>query len=439
MSDIIDIEAETRAGTGDCTPINPDVDPIYPGPFDKLSSLDVITRYSKLMEATLAEGSLYERSKKTIDQLSKEFNLTEQQRAELVAGQITQMTIGLSTSAMQTAFTWAKEDATIGYQTALLNAQARQADIAATKIGYDICLVQKQEESVCVDIETKLASSLRENGTVTEYDKLNPCRPVSLADEGLKFAQEENFKATEYSSLADTYRKSGKVSVAIDNDDGIKKGVTGDDKGHTNAQTNVALRQIIGFEDSKRNHAVNASSQTIGQIISAEAELDPTIVENYNKGMEYLLQNSPSILPGGPADLDPVDFDFSTTDTDTLTCDSSTPPVCVMDVQVNQDTDGLGNPTKGYITLRAVIPAGNNTRVGDKIVLNSNGGEYTTYIDVTSNVISQGYVLIKMPSVILDLSGAETKEYALDLYVQDYYGNKSSLAEMTVQIQYSNI
>jgi hypothetical protein len=346
------------------------------------------------------------------------------------------MTIGLSQAAMQTAFQWAAKDATIGYETALINAQAEQADMAAKKIGHDICLVDKQEQSVCVDIETKLAASMRENGKVKTYDIADPCRPTSLEDEGLKYTQIQNYEANMYSSLADAYRKSGVVTMAKDSQDGMFKGFSGDDNGHTLAQTQVALRQVVGFEDSKRNHAVNSSSQTIGQMIAAEATLDPVIVDNYNKGMEYLLSDSPTVTPGGPSNLDPVEIDFSTTDTDTLSCDGSTPPICEMTVQVNTDDDGSGNPIRGYITFRANIPAGSNTRVGDKIVVSSNSGEYLTYIEVTDAVLNDGYALMMIPSVVLNDTGGSTKTYSLDVYVQDYYGNKSPLDEITVNIQY---
>jgi hypothetical protein len=358
---------------------------------------------------------------------------------QIVAGQITQMTNSLSDSAMQTAFAWAQSDAKIGYETALINAQAENADMATKKVGYDICLTQTQEKSVCTDMEVKLAGSLRDNGRVMTYDPNDSCRPTSLADEGLKFTQIENYESTLYATLADSYRKSGKVVIGIDGSDGVKKGTSGDDRGHTSAQTKSALRQIVGFEDSKRNHAVNASSQTIGQLIASEAALDPVIVDNYNKGMEYLLSDSPTIMPGGPAFLTPVNHDFSTTDTDTVSCDGATPPVCEMTNQINQDEDGSGTPIKGYITFRANFPVDSNTRYGDKVVAEINSGEYVTFIDVTDTNITDGYVLIKVPSVVYDDAGTTTKAYAVDVYVQDYYGNKSSLDEFTVNIKYTNI
>ena len=422
-----------------CVPETPDIDPIYPGEYEETGSLDVITRYKKLMTATLGEDSLYERSKKSIYELSKELNMTEAERMNIVAGQITQMTIGLSQSSMQTAFQWAEKDATIGYETALINAQAEQADQSAKKTASEVCLVQSQDRSVCADIEIKLAGSLRDNGRVAAYDATDSCRPTMLVEEGLKFTQIENYEANIYSTLADAFRKSGKVTISTDGSDGIVKGFAGDDNGHTNAQTQVALRQVVSFEDSKRNHAVNASSQTIGQIIAAEASLDPVIVNNYNTAMSYLLSNSPTLMPGGPSELTPVDIDFSTTDTDTLTCDGATPPNCTMDVQVNQDLDGGGDPIAGYITFRANIPTGSNTRVGDKVVASYNTGEFLGYKDVGSNDITNGYVVMKMPSVILDTNGGSTKEYAIDCYIQDYYGNQSPLTEINVSIQYTEI
>jgi len=89
--------------------------------------------------------------------------------------------------------------------------------------------------------------------------------------------------------------------------------------------------------------------------------------------------------------------------------------------------------------MRSNFPSGSNTRVGDKVVVEYNNGEYLGYVDVNSTDITNGYVLIKMPSVILDLAGGSTKAYAIDTYIQDYYGNKSALDEITVNIQYTQI
>jgi len=423
----------------DCTPEDPNIDPIYPGMYDDLTSMDVISRYKLLMRATLEEDSIYERSKKTIYEYLKDSSLTETEKAKIVTEQLASMTNSLSNSSMSIAFNWANADAKVGYETALINAQAEQTQQQAKKVAADICLLNAQERNSCASTTATLASSIRDNGRVLEYDPNDPCVPLKLYDEGVKYVQMDNYEATKYSTLADSFRKSGKVTLAVDSADGTLKGISGDDNGHTNSQTQVALRQVVSFEDSKRNHAVNASSQTIGQMIASEAELDPIIVDNYNRGMEYLLTNSPSLMPGGPSYLTPVEIDFSTTDTDTVNCDGSTPPVCTMTVQKNQDLDGGGDPIRGYITFRADFPSDSNSRVGDKIVATYNSGEFNTFKDITSTDLTNGYVLLILPSVVLDTAGGAIKQYAIDCYVQDYYGNKSHIDEVTVKIQYSNV
>ena len=410
-----------------CIPDTPDIDPIYPGAFDETTSLDVVTRYKKLMTATLGEDSFYERSKKSIEELSVSLELTKTEKASLIAEQITQMTVGISGNVLSTAFQWAERDAKIGYETALINAQAEAAAMGAIKAAHEVCLVDSQNENACVDKEVKLASSLRENGTVATYDSNDVCRPTKLRDEGLRWKQMENYDANIYQTLADAFRKSGNVIVGRDGNDGVNKGYAGDEQGYTTAQTNVAYRQIVSFEDSKRNHAVNASSQTIGQLIASEAILDPQIVDNYNRGMHYLLTNSAPIMPGGPSDLTGVTFDFSTGDTDTIACDGSTPPICEMTTQVSA----------GFITMRGVIDPTGNTRVGDKVVCASNSGEYITYKDLTDDDIINGYVLLVIPTVTYDAAGGATEQYSLDLYVQDYYGNKSVKSEITINIKYN--
>jgi hypothetical protein len=82
--------------------------------------------------------------------------------------------------------------------------------------------------------------------------------------------------------------------------DGVKKGLSGDTAGYTQAQDSYARRQIKSFEDSKRTHAANAASQTIGQLLATDilpsSGADGFIANIYNEyesALEYLNTNTP--------------------------------------------------------------------------------------------------------------------------------------------------
>jgi len=403
-----------------CNKQVPDIIPIRPQ-FNEEESLDVISRYQKLMVSSTGDDSLYSKSKETIFELSKDLNMTESQRMEIVSGQITQMTVGLSGSAMQTALSWAKEDAGVGYATAILKEQASKAAADAELVMAKVCTEEKSEQLQCAQIESTIAGSIRDNGRVDLYDATDKCKPIAIKDEGLKYQQTRQVTASTYQILADAYRKSGVVDIGESN--GTIKGLDGDRAGHTYAQTGVANRQILSFEDSKRNHAVNASSQTIGQLIAAEAQLDDKIVNNYNTAMDYLLKDSTPVIPGGPASLDGVNIFW----------DNS---------KGTDQVDGSGflfsQQSSEQITTGAMIDPSSNVRNGDYIILKVNSGNYYTRQTISvTDIDTNGYVLLTFPSEQYNSSGASVAYYDLEVYVQDMAGNTSPIDAFQLKVKYN--
>ena len=396
----------------------PTIIPIKPSTSDDVI-LDVISKYKKLMTGSLGEDSLYERSKKTIFELSKDLNMTEKERMDIVAGQITQMTVGITGNAMAQGLAWAKEDATIGYQTAKLKAEATLTQGKAETEMFTKCKVENEAELICANITATIAGSIRENGKVRTYRDGSTCAPASLYDEGLKYEQTLQVEGSTYQILADAYRKSGIVQIGVEN--GTTKGIAADREGHTQAQTDVAHRQILSFEDSKRNHAVNASSQTIGQMIAAEAPLDDQIVQNYNKGMEYLLQDSTPTVPGGSVVLDPVEINWNLSGTDNV--------------------DGSGNLTSQavneQVTTSVVFGVGANTRNGDNVMLRINGGEYYSRHVITTSDMNSGHVLLAFPTVDFVPGGANDMSYNIEAYIQDVAGNTSAYTSFMLMVTYT--
>ncbi len=71
---------------------------------------DVIDKYEKLMEATIAEGSLYMRTKETFYELFKDLDLDSEEKARMVSESMAQLAGSMSGASMQTALAWAKEE-----------------------------------------------------------------------------------------------------------------------------------------------------------------------------------------------------------------------------------------------------------------------------------------------------------------------------------------
>jgi len=408
-----------------CDTSKPVVLPIAPGTNDKDSIL-VVDRYIKLMEASVGDGSIYERFKNTIMELSKELNLTELERAKYVSEQLADFSLQISASSMGSAVEWAKVDATIGYETALLKEKASQAAAETELVMAKICTEENQSQLTCANIEAVLASSIRENGKVATRDKDNPCHPTSLEDEGLKYQQTRQVQASTYEMLADAYRKSGVVEIGFEN--GMIKGINGDRRGHTYAQEMVARRQEVSFEDSKRNHVANSTAQTIGQLIAAEAELSDDINNRYTKALDYLLSDTQISLPGEKAYLDyiPMDWKYDTIDG---SCGSGN--------VVNLTSQSV----PGQITVGLVLSTGSNVRNGDSLVLRIDSGAFTTRHKVTVTEEENGTtVALTFPSVTYASSGDNlaTMVYTVESYAEDVSGNTSvNVTYCSVQVQYN--
>jgi hypothetical protein len=246
----------------------------------------------KLVSATaLDTDSIYMRAKDTFKELFDGRKISEQEYANHAAAFISQLAATTTQSAMQIAMDWAKEENALPYTLAQLKANAENAMADREMKAHQICQIDKEIQLSCAKLEATIAASIRENGRVSEYDATG-CRPISLIAEGTKLAQTKVLESQIYQTLADTYRKSGIVTVST-TADGIQKGTSANDAGLTRAQEKFAIRQIVSFEDSKRNHAANAMSQMIAQMLASEVPADPADITRWQTAINYLNTDSP--------------------------------------------------------------------------------------------------------------------------------------------------
>lgn len=259
-------------------------------------SLDVIPKYKELMTASLSDESVYNRAKETFFQLFKDLQLSEPEKAQVIAQNISTLAHSISSGAMQQAVVWAKEERDGAYALAKLKAETEVLLATKEKTAEEICVLQKEEELKCAQIEATIAASIRENGRAATYRDAEECRPETLHPEGLKYEQSKLVEAQSYQVHADTYRKSGVVELETDVTDGVYKGKSGNNEGNTYYQTEFTKRQTIAFEDSKRNHAANSASTMISGLLSSEtfSTENAQDVERWRAAIDYLNTKSPS-------------------------------------------------------------------------------------------------------------------------------------------------
>lgn len=254
-------------------------------------TLDVVDKFKILTEAALDTDSIYMRAKDTFKELFDGRKVSEVEYAGLASSFISQLAVATTQQVMQGALLWAEKEKTLAFSLAETKANTELALANAEMIAHQICQLDKETDLACAKIEATISGSIRDNGRVLTYDATG-CKPISLYDEGMKFEQTAVYEAQTYTALADAYRKSGVVTIA-ETADGIDKGVSGDNFGYTDAQEEYARRQIKSFEDSKRNHAANAMSQMIGQMLSAEIPPAAEDIARWRTAIDYLSTNTP--------------------------------------------------------------------------------------------------------------------------------------------------
>lgn len=255
-------------------------------------TMDVTSKIRQLSEEALSIDSIYMRAKDTFKELMDGKKITEAEYAQLAGSFVSQLAVSTTQQVISSAMAWAKEERDGMYELEALKAQSELVQAQREKIRLEICALEKDVELKCAQLTATIAGSIRDNGRVATYDPSNSCIPITLQPEGTKYQQEQFIESQKYSNLADAYRKSGVVQVGTDTD-GTLKGLSGDNIGYTDAQEEFARRQIKSFEDSKRNHAANAMSQMIGQMLSAEVAPDAADITRWRNAIDYLNTNTP--------------------------------------------------------------------------------------------------------------------------------------------------
>ena len=259
------------------------------------SSLDVIDKYKLLTAASLDTDSVYMRAKDTFKELLDSAQMDGVEYAQYASQFITQLATATTQSAMTVALQWSQTEKESAYTLAQTKANIELAQANRELVKMNICATEKEIESKCAQITATVAQSIRENGTVATY-AADGCTPLALNNNGVKYAQMKAQEANMYATLSDAFRKSGVVTIGTDAD-GVWKGTAGSTtyKGYTDAQEKFARRQILSFEDSKRNHAANAVSTLIGQLLASDIVPAANYVTQWDSALAYL--NTPTPTP----------------------------------------------------------------------------------------------------------------------------------------------
>ena len=279
---------------------------------ETIGALEIVSTYKTLMAASTEQDSVYIKAKETLDALLLDNDLTGTEKAAVVSQTISAIASSITQSAMDGAIEIAKYNISAPYEIA--------------KLREDTILVQENQNKVATDVanadedlKTKVYNGWKIQGELVRDFGVNAFNlatttnivpQVQYGSSGLKYEAERQARANVYNTYAGSYRANGYVEVPTNADGSLSQFASGDSAGLLNAQTNVAIRQEVGFDDNMRQHVANSSATMMSMLLSTEAS-----------GIDYA-----PYLAKWSASIDYLNTDHSTT-SGTITND--TPPASI--------------------------------------------------------------------------------------------------------------
>ena len=254
------------------------------------TSMDVISKYKQLVEASANGESLYVRAREVIKALKEDNLITNGDEGTAIAQVVAQLSGSASSQAMSTALAWESAEKELVLKKEELEKKIDLLKIEATKAEYDAGLAKVTKNAA----EAKMireygANIVYVNGSVATlsdegraYEEIKSMKQATLNAEatnnGIK-AQTEQAYASIHKLVADTYVNHGMYSgytVA-------ENGITGTQKLNTGHVTLSEMNRVVAGEQAKGfvinaySNAASSSAGMIGTLVAAEIPgLDPT-------------------------------------------------------------------------------------------------------------------------------------------------------------------
>ena len=276
------------------------------------TDLDVVTTYKELMEASIGQGSVYLKAKETLTEIYANSNLTDPDKASVVAQTVSQIAIGITTQAMNAAIELAKDKRDSKYTLTKMKEDTRLVTANISKLEADIDNMGADKDNKILAGWKAQGELYRDYGVHTwDYTLLPTVLPIAAYDTyGTKVETIKMSQANVYNGYSTAYRQNGTVLPIIDGNGWLTTGTVGDATGLSYWQTKVAERQEQGFDDNTRQHVANSSATMVSMLLSSEeaALVDDASVAlaKWTTAVDYL--NSPSDRPAGAISLtsDPI-------------------------------------------------------------------------------------------------------------------------------------
>lgn len=251
---------------------------------ETIKDLDVIPIYEDLMKASVDKNSIYIRAKDTMKVFFDNSNIKDDEKATILSQMLVNMTTSITAQAMNSAIAIAKENREGVYALTKLRedtklVQEQRDKLAADNqlVNADIALKGAQTDKMVADANNAIFSGwklqtdiIRDNGVKAAHGMTTATVIVpstALENAGVKYASILQANVGAHAAMAKSIMESGSVTWTMTAPGSVTATEATD--GLTLAQTKVAKRQVIAFEDNKRQHAANSSAAMMSMLISS--------------------------------------------------------------------------------------------------------------------------------------------------------------------------
>lgn len=254
------------------------------------TSMDVISKYKQLVEASANGESLYVRAREVIKALKEDNLITNGDEGTAIAQVVAQLSGSASSQAMSTALAWEGAEKDLVLKKEELEKKIDLLKLEATKAEYDADLAKVTKNAA----EAKMireygANIVYVNGSVATlpdegraYEEIKSMKQSTLNAEATNYgikAQTEQAHASIHKLVADTYVNHGMYfGYTI-----TENGITGTQKLSTGYVTLSEMNRVVAGEQAKGfvlnaySNAASSSAGMIGTLVAAEIPgLDPT-------------------------------------------------------------------------------------------------------------------------------------------------------------------
>jgi len=247
---------------------------------EAVADLDVIPTYEELMVASVGPDSVYIRAKETIDKLLADGRITSPERANVLSSLLSNIVSSISGQAMALSYEIAKDRRDAPYQLTKAKEDTLLVKEQRNKIAADNVTSGENIDLIAEEVNLKRFSGWKVQADLVRDDGVN--LPTVLettllpqgsieTNKGLKHYQEEQSKISGYATMAKSFRENGVVGYTANVDGSISSmsDLQPANPGLTQAQYDVAVRQVKAFDDNKFQHAANSSANMISMLISS--------------------------------------------------------------------------------------------------------------------------------------------------------------------------